>query len=60
MKLADYLFVTAAFLSFLFSVYLWFIGQREEGIFVGIWVPSILSAANLIKYINQSRNDASS
>lgn len=33
----------AATLSFLFSVYLWFSGLREEGIFVGIWVPSILS-----------------
>ena len=31
-----------AFLSFLLSVYLWFNGHREEGIFVGIWVPSIL------------------
>lgn len=33
----------AAFLSFLLSVYLWFNGSKEQGIFVGIWVPSILS-----------------
>jgi hypothetical protein len=33
----------AAFLSFLLSVYLWFSGDRVQGIFVGIWVPSILS-----------------
>ena len=33
----------AAFLSFLLSVYLWFSGSKEQGIFVGIWVPSILS-----------------
>lgn len=45
---SDYAFITAAFLSFLFSVYLWFSGQREEGLFVGIWVPSILSFATLI------------
>lgn len=31
-----------AFLSFLLSVSLWFNDYREEGIFVGIWVPSIL------------------
>lgn len=38
----------AAFLSFLFSVYLWFSGQREEGLFVAIWVPSILSSGALL------------
>ena len=43
---SDYVFIAAAFLSF--SVYLWFSGQREEGMFVGIWVPSILSFSTLI------------
>jgi len=33
----------AAFVSFLLSVYLWFSGSKEQGMFVGIWVPSILS-----------------
>lgn len=42
------LFIAAAGLSFLFSVTLWFSGYREEGIFVGIWVPSILSFGNLL------------
>jgi hypothetical protein len=41
-------FLIAAFLSFLFSVSLWFKGFREEGLFVGIWVPSICSAGALI------------
>lgn len=40
---SDYVLLGAAFLSFLFSVYLWFSGHRDEGVFVGIWVPSILS-----------------
>ncbi len=44
---SDSVFLVAAFLSFLFSVYLWFTGQRDEGMFVGIWVPSILSFATL-------------
>jgi hypothetical protein len=39
----DYFILTAALVSFLFSVYLWFGGQREAGMFVGIWVPSILA-----------------
>ncbi len=42
------LFFLAAGLSLAASVYLFFAGQREEGIFVGLWVPSILSAANLL------------
>ena len=38
------LFLLAAGLSFLLSVGLWFAGSREEGVFVGLWVPSILAA----------------
>jgi len=48
---SDYTFIAAAFLSFLFSVYLWFSGQREEGLFVGIWVPSILSFGTLVAQV---------
>ena len=40
--------LAAAFLSFLLSVYLWFGGSESQGIFVGIWVPSILSFGALI------------
>ena len=36
-----------AFLSFLMSVYLWFNGSKEEGLYVGLWVPSILSFGTL-------------
>lgn len=42
------LFCAAAFLSFLVSVYLWFTGQKDEGLFVGLWVPSILSLGALM------------
>ena len=38
----------AAFISFLFSVYLWFQGYKNEGLFVGMWVPSILSLGALL------------
>ena len=41
-------FVIAAGASFLFSVSLWFSGNRQEGVFVGLWVPSILSFGTLI------------
>jgi hypothetical protein len=39
------LFLLAAFVSFVFSVSLWFFVDKETGIFVGLWVPSILSLA---------------
>jgi hypothetical protein len=38
----------AAFVSFLASVSLWFTGSREEGVFVGLWVPSILAAGGFL------------
>lgn len=41
-------FIVGAGISFLISVVLWFNGQREEGLFVGIWVPSILSLGGLL------------
>ena len=46
--------VILSFLSFLYSVGLWFSGYKLEGIFVGIWVPSILAFAIAIR---QRRND---
>tara|TARA_A100001011_G_scaffold348551_1_gene386453 strand:+ start:156 stop:320 length:165 start_codon:yes stop_codon:yes gene_type:complete len=50
-KKSDYCILLAAFISFLFSVYLWFNGQQQEGLYVGIWVPSILAAGAYIKQI---------
>ncbi len=47
-RLAKIGFTVAAGASFLFSVYLWFSGNREEGLFVGLWVPSILSFGSLV------------
>ena len=48
-----YYAVALAFISFLFSVTLWFSGFKLEGIFVGIWVPSILGFYTVIKLINE-------
>ena len=47
-KLAKWLYISAAAASFLFSVYLWFNGSKEQGAFVGLWVPSILSFGTLM------------
>ena len=42
------LILLGAFVSFVLSVSLWFTGSHEQGIFVGLWVPSILALAGLI------------
>jgi hypothetical protein len=42
-------FLVAGFLSFLFSVYLYFVADdTTAGIFVGLWVPSIHSLGTLV------------
>jgi len=41
-KNSDIFIILAVAISFAVSGYLWFTGQREEGLFTAIWVPSIL------------------
>ena len=41
-------FLAAAFLSFVLSVSLWFLVDREVGLFVGLWVPAIHSLGTLV------------
>lgn len=43
-RLGVMLFLVAAFVSFLLSVGLWFTDNHQEALFVGLWVPSILTA----------------
>jgi hypothetical protein len=43
LTIARGLILLAAFVSFVLSVSLWFAGNELEGVFVGIWVPSIIS-----------------
>ncbi len=39
----DYPFLIATVASFVASVALWFLVNPDYGVFVGIWVPSILA-----------------
>jgi hypothetical protein len=45
---AMWLFSGAAAASLLISVFLWFLVDREQGLFVGLWVPSILALGALL------------
>ena len=56
---ADYVVLGAAFVSFLFSVSLWFglfgPGQKDAALFVGLWVPSILALGLFFRTSSQGR-----
>jgi hypothetical protein len=48
------LFIVAAGLSFLLSIYLWFVsGNKEQGMYVGLWVPSILALGAMLTQNNK-------
>jgi len=43
-RLGVTLVLLAAVVSFLLSIALWFTDNHQAGVFVGLWVPSILAA----------------
>lgn len=47
----------AAFAAFILSVTLWFTGSHEQGIFVGLWVPSILSFGAVALQMGSDRRE---
>jgi hypothetical protein len=53
--ISDTLMLVSAFLSLIFSEILWFQGEKEAGIFIGLWVPSILGFAILLKLIKNQK-----
>ena len=46
----------AAFVSFVLSVSLWFADSRQEALFVGLWVPSILSLGAFVAALGAGRS----
>ncbi len=54
-KKAKLLFLTAAGISFVASVSLWFLADKGQGVFVGLWVPSILALGTLMLQEGDSR-----
>jgi hypothetical protein len=43
------LLLLAAFISFCFSVILWFFVDKDYAVFVGLWGPSILSLTAVLQ-----------
>ena len=54
---ADKFLFVAALLSLVFSEVLYFQGNKEDGMFIGIWVPSILAFGIYLKLLNKTKND---
>lgn len=48
---SDYFILFAALISMLLSITLWFVVDKGAGLFVGIWVPSILGFGAYFKII---------
>jgi hypothetical protein len=48
MRISKISILISAGMSFLLSVYLWFTGDKETGLYVGLWVPSILAFGALM------------
>jgi len=45
---ARLVYLLSSGISFVLSVSLWFLDYRDEAVFVGIWVPSILALGSLM------------
>jgi len=50
-RLFDILVLLLTFISFVFSIYLWFSGNRDEGLYVGLWVTSIIGVGIYFKLL---------
>ena len=49
--------IVAAVASLVLSVVLWFTGSENQGIFVGLWVPSILAFGAVALLMTDDRRD---
>ena len=53
----DKLLFVAALLSLIFAEVLYFQGNKADGTFIGLWVPSILAFGIYLKLINNKKDD---
>jgi hypothetical protein len=51
--ITDILLFIAALLSLIFSETLYFMGEKYDAIFIGLWVPSILAFGIYLKLLKK-------
>ncbi len=54
---AAIIILMSAFASFLLSITLWFSGHHDQGLYVGLWVPSILSFGSVALLVDRDRDE---
>lgn len=55
MSKADIFILLGALISFVLGVYLFFYGDREQGIFVATWIPAILAFGIYFKLMRRKQ-----
>lgn len=55
--MTDKLMFLSATLSLVYSEVLFFQGDKQDAIFLGLWVPSILAFGMYLKMIKNTNND---
>ena len=56
-NLTEKLLFLAALLSLIYSEILFFNGDKDQAIFIGLWVPSLLCFGIYLHLINKKKND---
>ena len=51
LSITDKIMLFLALLSLIFSEIMWFQGEKEGALFIGLWVPSILGFAIYLKLL---------
>jgi hypothetical protein len=52
-KISDLCILIAVAVAFVTTAFLWFNGQKQEGLFTATWIPSILTFAIYFKLITR-------
>lgn len=60
LTISEKFFNAAAILSLLVSIAIWFTGERDTAIFIGLWVPSIIGWMNFFQHKERAMERKSS
>ncbi len=55
-NLTDKILFVSALLSLIYSEVLFFGGNKDQAIFIGLWVPSILCFGMYLNLVNNNKN----
>ena len=56
LTITDKIMFFLAFVSLIASEVMWFSGEKQDALFIGLWVPSILGFAIYLKLIKMEKH----